>query len=42
MFIGPTRKNYRRSEGTFTSGGSLQVHCAPLERHFFGLRKAIT
>ena len=40
IFIGPTRKNHRRSEGaTCTSSGSLQVHSAPLERHFFRLRK---
>ena len=36
----PNRKNHRRSEGaTCTSSGSLQLHSAPLERHFFGLRK---
>jgi hypothetical protein len=40
MFIGPTHKNHRRSEGaTCTSSDSLQVHCAPLERDFFGLFK---
>jgi hypothetical protein len=40
MLIDLTHKKHRRSEGaTCSSSGSLQVHCAPLERHFFGPRK---